>query len=151
MWYMVEVFKTQIWTSHATVGQRIHTTEKPYKYQECGNTLGLMRTFIPDRSQIYMCLLVRSLEHEFLRERFFTGFTNVTKEKNPILRAHVSPVGSEYLSWRKHTAMSCVRQGSYPKVTRQECSGAILPRLSGCGKSFTSFYVFSDDFSSDTQ
>ena len=75
--------KLKIWTSHPTVGQRIHTTEKPYRYQECGNILGLMRKFILDRNQIYMCSSVRSLEHEFIRERFLTSFTNVKKRKEP--------------------------------------------------------------------
>ena len=75
---MVEIFKVQ--NSHPTIGQRIHTTEKPYKY-ECDNLLGFMRKFILDRSQIYMYLLVRSLEHEFILERFLTNFTSV-KTKN---------------------------------------------------------------------
>ena len=66
-----------------------------------------MRKFILDRSQIYMYLLVRSLEHEFILERFIINFTNVKKNKNkhPILTAYISAVVSEYLSWRKHIAM----------------------------------------------
>ena len=54
-----------------------------------------------------MYLLVRSLEHEFILERFLINFTDVEKEKKKttILTANISPVVSEYLSWRKHTAM----------------------------------------------
>ena len=55
---MVKVFKIQsLQNSQPTVGERVHPTEKPYKYHECGNILGLMRKFILDRSQIYMYLL----------------------------------------------------------------------------------------------
>ena len=55
---MVKVFKIQsLQNSHPNVGQRVHPTEKPYKYHECGNILGFMRKFILDRSQIYMYLL----------------------------------------------------------------------------------------------
>ena len=102
IWQKSSKFKVQ--NSHPTVAQRIHPTEKPYKYHECGNILGFMRKFILDRSQIYMYLLVRSLEHEFILERFLTNFTKFfffLKEPYP----HISPVVSDYLSWRKHTAM----------------------------------------------
>ena len=90
---MVKVFKIQsLQNSHPNVGQRVHPTEKPYKYRECGNILGFMRIFILDRSQIYMYLLLRSLENEFILERFLTNFTNVkkhkNKQKNPILSSH---------------------------------------------------------------
>ena len=52
IWQTFSKFKVQ--NSHPTVGQRIHTTEKPYKYRDCGNILGFMRKFILDRSQIHM-------------------------------------------------------------------------------------------------
>ena len=102
LWCMVEVFKTQSLNFTPYFGQRIDTTDNAYKYQECGNILGFMRKHILYRSQISMCLLVRSLGHEFFWERFLTSFTNVKKKKkkNLILRAQVSPVGSDYLSWR---------------------------------------------------
>ena len=73
--------KFKVQNLHPTLGQRINTTEKPYKYHESGNILGFMRKFILDRSQIYMYLLVRSLEHEFILERFIINFTNVKKNK----------------------------------------------------------------------
>ena len=86
------VYGRSFQNSHPAVAQRIHPTEKPYKYRECGNILGFMRIFILDRSQIYMYLLLRSLENEFILERFLTNFTNVkkhkNKQKNPILSSH---------------------------------------------------------------
>ena len=79
--YVNVAYGRSLQNSHPTVGQKIHSPEKPYKYRECGNILGFMRKFILDRSQIYMYLLVRSLEHEFILERFLTNFTNVEKKK----------------------------------------------------------------------
>ena len=52
-----------------------------------------------------MYLLLRSLENEFILERFLTNFTNVKKHKNKKPYPLISPVASDYLSWRKHTAM----------------------------------------------
>ena len=101
LWCMVEVFKTKSLNFTPYFGQRIDTTDNPYKYQECGNILGFMRKHILYRSQMYICLLVWSLGREFFQERFLTSFTNVKKKKKKlILRAHISPVGSDYLSWR---------------------------------------------------
>ena len=54
--YVNVVYGRSLKNSHPTVGQKIHTPEKPYKY-ECGNILGFMIKFILDRSQIYMYLL----------------------------------------------------------------------------------------------
>ena len=153
MWYMVEIFKVQ--NSHPTLGQRIHTTEKPYKYHESGNILGFMRKFILDRSQIHMYLLVRSLEHEFILERFLTNFTNVGKKKKTTTLSSLLTSQQQY-------------QSIYPGENTQQCNV--------CGKDLTqksqdrnivepyfpdsvvvanplpfSLYVFSDDFSSGTQ
>ena len=75
------VYGRSFQNSHPAVAQRIHPTEKPYKYHECGNILGFIRKFILDRSQIYKYLLVRSLEHEFILERFLTNFTSVKTNK----------------------------------------------------------------------
>ena len=55
IWQNSSNFKVQ--NLYPNVAQRIHPTEKPYKYHECGNILGFMRKFILDRSQIYMYLL----------------------------------------------------------------------------------------------
>ena len=83
LWCMVEVFKTQSLNFTPYFGQRIDTTDNAYKYQESGNILSFMRKLILDRSQISMCSSVRSLEHEFIRERFLTSFTNMKKRKEP--------------------------------------------------------------------
>ena len=62
MWYMVEVFKIQSSNfSHYCWSENSYywgTIQIPWVWQH----LNLMRKFILDRSQIYMCLLVR-LEH----------------------------------------------------------------------------------------
>ena len=99
-----------------------------------------------------MYLLVRSLEHEFILERFVTNFTAffLKNNNNPILTSH-----QQY-------------QSIYPGENTQQCNV--------CGKDFTqksqdrnivepyfpdsvdvanplpfSLYVFPDDFSSGTQ
>ena len=65
-----------------------------------------MRKFILDRSQIYMYLLVRSLEHEFILERFLTSFTNVKKKNKPC-------------PYSSHLASS-IRE--YPGENTQQCN-----------------------------
>ena len=153
MWYMVEVFKCQSSKFTPYCCSENHPPEKPYKYRECGNILGFMRIFILDRSQIYMYLLVRSLEHEFILERLLTDFINVKKRKKTL--------SSHLTSHQQY-------QTIYPGENTQQCNV--------CGKDLTqksqdrnivgpcfpdsvvvanplpfSLYVFSDDFSSGTQ
>ena len=55
--YVNVAYGRSLQNSHPTVGQKIHSSEKPYKYHECANILGFMRKFILHRSHIYMYLL----------------------------------------------------------------------------------------------
>ena len=116
IWQKSSKFKVK--TSHPTVGQRIHTTEEPYKYDECGNISGFMRKFILDRSQIYTYLLVRSLEHEFIIERFLTSFTNVKKkktQKKPCPHSsHLTSSIRVFILEKTHSNVMCVA-GILPK------------------------------------
>ena len=109
IWQKSSKFKVQ--NSHPTVAQRIHPTEKPYKYHECGNILGFMRKFILDRSQIYMYLLVRSLEHEFILERFLTNFTNFFFSfflKKGTLSSHLTSSIRLFILEKTHSNVMCV-------------------------------------------
>ena len=112
IWQKSSKFKVQ--NSHPTVAQRIHPTEKPYKYHECGNILGFMRKFILDRSQIYMYLLGLQNMNSFQKDSspisqiFFFFFF---KKRNPILTSH-----QQY-------------QSIYPGENTQQCNV--------CGKDLT--------------
>ena len=108
--------KFKVQNLHPTLGQRINTTEKPYKYHESGNILGFMRKFILDRSQIHMYLLVRSLEHEFILERFLTNFTNVGEKKTTTTLSSLLTSQQQY-------------QSIYPGENTQQCNV--------CGKDLT--------------
>ena len=76
-----------------------------------------MRKFILDRSQIYMYLLVRSLEHEFILERFLTNFTSVKKQKK-----------KKTILTAQHLASSirvCILEKTHSNVL---CMARILPK-----------------------
>ena len=56
-----------------------------------------------------MYLLVRSLEHEFILERFLTNFTNVKKHKNKKPYPLISPVASDYPGENTQQCNVCAR------------------------------------------
>ena len=109
IWQKSSKFKVQ--NSHPTVGQRIHTTEKPYKYHECGNILGFMRKFILDRSQIYMYLLGLQNMNSFQKD-FLTNFTSVKKKKNKTKpyphSSHLSSSIRVFILEKTHSNVMCV-------------------------------------------
>ena len=100
------VYGRSFQNSHPAVAQRIHPTEKPYKYHECGNILGFMRKFILDRSQICMYLLVRSLEREFILDS--SPISQMLKKKKITVSSHLTSSIRVFILEKTHSNVTCV-------------------------------------------